>query len=363
MMVTPSGRFETERRLCLSMSDFHPESWNPMWSLSTILTGLLSFMLEDAETTGSIKTSEEEKRALAEASLDWNLRHPAIPKMFPSLCKLADDKAASAPSSLVPQSSTSVPVPTDPCNEAAAPGLEVEQESEDGRAGEAPAALKRVPLLPDDMAAIRAACEELRQGQPQPASSRLQRAIKRQRGRKPLGILLLCKARCLAQLGDLEGAASLAEESSSLPLPLLDGVAANDIIVITPLVIADPWLERWRMAASLKAKGNDAYRSGDFQAAKAAYREALQREPACAPLQCNLAAVEGQLGNHGAAVASAEAALKLDQDYHKARRRLADSLMALKEYGKAASMYAELVSLGDTSVKDALAACKKRAQV
>ena len=40
LMFTPSGRFKANRRLCLSMSDFHPESWNPMWSVSTILTGL-----------------------------------------------------------------------------------------------------------------------------------------------------------------------------------------------------------------------------------------------------------------------------------------------------------------------------------
>ena len=33
MMLTPSGRFEPNRRLCLSMSDFHPETWNPVWSV------------------------------------------------------------------------------------------------------------------------------------------------------------------------------------------------------------------------------------------------------------------------------------------------------------------------------------------
>lgn len=46
IMLTPNGRFKPNRRLCLSMSDFHPESWNPMWSISTILTGLYSFMVE-----------------------------------------------------------------------------------------------------------------------------------------------------------------------------------------------------------------------------------------------------------------------------------------------------------------------------
>lgn len=56
-MVTPNGRFETGVRLCLSMSDYHPELWVPAWSVATILTGLLSFMLEDTLTTGSITTT------------------------------------------------------------------------------------------------------------------------------------------------------------------------------------------------------------------------------------------------------------------------------------------------------------------
>jgi hypothetical protein len=45
VMLTPSGRFDVNKKICLSMSDFHPETWNPMWSVSTILVGLLSFMV------------------------------------------------------------------------------------------------------------------------------------------------------------------------------------------------------------------------------------------------------------------------------------------------------------------------------
>lgn len=45
-------------RLCLSITDFHPDTWNPAWSVSTILTGLLSFMVEKGPTLGSIETSE-----------------------------------------------------------------------------------------------------------------------------------------------------------------------------------------------------------------------------------------------------------------------------------------------------------------
>ena len=29
-MITPNGRFAVNTRLCVSMSDFHPETWNPV---------------------------------------------------------------------------------------------------------------------------------------------------------------------------------------------------------------------------------------------------------------------------------------------------------------------------------------------
>jgi hypothetical protein len=54
------------------MSDFHPEQWNPSWSVASILTGLLSFMLEATSTTGSVTTTDEEKRFLAKQSRRWN---------------------------------------------------------------------------------------------------------------------------------------------------------------------------------------------------------------------------------------------------------------------------------------------------
>lgn len=46
-MTTPNGRFKVNTKLCLSISDFHPDTWNPAWSVSTILTGLLSFMVSN----------------------------------------------------------------------------------------------------------------------------------------------------------------------------------------------------------------------------------------------------------------------------------------------------------------------------
>ncbi|GAV87318.1 UQ_con domain-containing protein [Cephalotus follicularis] len=82
-MITPNGRFMTQKKICLSMSDFHPESWNPMWSVSSILTGLLSFMMDNSPTTGSVNTTITEKQRLAKASLAFNIKNPAFRKLFP----------------------------------------------------------------------------------------------------------------------------------------------------------------------------------------------------------------------------------------------------------------------------------------
>ncbi|KAH7094010.1 UBC-like protein [Auriculariales sp. MPI-PUGE-AT-0066] len=85
-MMTPSGRFQPDRKICFSMSDFHPGSWNPAWTVATILTGLLSFMLSDEITTGGVTTTDADKRAYAARSHAWNLQNKRFREMFPEYC-------------------------------------------------------------------------------------------------------------------------------------------------------------------------------------------------------------------------------------------------------------------------------------
>ncbi|KAL1745177.1 UBC-like protein [Schizophyllum fasciatum] len=82
-MLTPSGRFYPDKKICFSMSDFHPGSWNPAWSVQTILTGLLSFMLSDEITTGSVNSSPAHKRSFAAQSHAWNIQQPRFREAFP----------------------------------------------------------------------------------------------------------------------------------------------------------------------------------------------------------------------------------------------------------------------------------------
>jgi len=71
-MHTPSGRFQPSARLCLSISDFHPKSFNPAWEVSTILIGLLSFMTSEEITTGSLRASDAERSLFAARTRWWN---------------------------------------------------------------------------------------------------------------------------------------------------------------------------------------------------------------------------------------------------------------------------------------------------
>ena len=74
MFFTPSGRFEINKRVCLTISDFHPETWSPLWTVGSILTGIVSFMNSDEITTGGLSSSSKDKKAFALASAAYNAK-------------------------------------------------------------------------------------------------------------------------------------------------------------------------------------------------------------------------------------------------------------------------------------------------
>ena len=88
VVLTPNGRFEPGERLCLSMSDYHKETWNPSWTVETLLVGLTSFMYEESDAIGSIQASASERRRLAAASHAFNLRDPVYNEVFGEAAQL-----------------------------------------------------------------------------------------------------------------------------------------------------------------------------------------------------------------------------------------------------------------------------------
>ncbi|TDL23815.1 UBC-like protein [Rickenella mellea] len=136
MMLTPSGRFQPGKKICFSMSDFHPGSWNPAWSVATILTGLLSFMLADEMTTGSVTTSLADKRAYAARSHAWNLTQKRFREAFPDHCatvmkdlpNMAQKERGITPA----QSSTSSPASPSSADTRSSPGPDQRENATSG---------------------------------------------------------------------------------------------------------------------------------------------------------------------------------------------------------------------------------------
>lgn len=84
-MLTPSGRFEINRAICLSNSGFHSESWSPLWGINQLIMGIISFFYErDSQGIAHISNSSNEDRArYAKQSIEYNRQYlPDIDKMF-----------------------------------------------------------------------------------------------------------------------------------------------------------------------------------------------------------------------------------------------------------------------------------------
>jgi len=66
MLLTPSGRFEIQKKICLSISNYHPEHWQPSWSVRTALVALIAFMpTNPGGALGSLDYKKEDRQALA----------------------------------------------------------------------------------------------------------------------------------------------------------------------------------------------------------------------------------------------------------------------------------------------------------
>lgn len=113
-MTTPSGRFATRRRLCLTISDYHPEKWSPIWGVRQIVMGLHSFMNEDKRTVGSVESTKEQKMELAKASHSFNVDNfLEFAELFPDRYVAALQKAEDIRPSRVAAAIAAVPNPTE----------------------------------------------------------------------------------------------------------------------------------------------------------------------------------------------------------------------------------------------------------
>ncbi|KAG9698744.1 UBC-like protein, partial [Aureobasidium melanogenum] len=71
--LTPSGRFEPNREICLSISGHHEETWQPAWGIRTALVAIRSFMDTDAGgQVGGMSAPDNVRKQLAEKSREYS---------------------------------------------------------------------------------------------------------------------------------------------------------------------------------------------------------------------------------------------------------------------------------------------------
>jgi len=89
IFLTPTGRFETNKKICLSFSAFHPELWQPAWGIRLILEALISFLPTPGDgAIGALDYKPEERRRLAKLSQSFVCPHcgptaQLLPKIDP----------------------------------------------------------------------------------------------------------------------------------------------------------------------------------------------------------------------------------------------------------------------------------------
>jgi len=366
-----------------------------MWAVSTVLTGLLSFMLESTGTTGSLESSDDDKKQFAAASLAFNLRNGAFRSMFPMLEEAASaagldidtnndnnntneqpdtaregdgaEEEAPLPSgeeapSAAREAATSCrdvdgaqggidlgPQPAQDASPAATREPNVEASLEAG-GGEAGCGMERADVSLEAVESL------IRQGDPEGALVAIEEWLTSVPPVAEAGQLTRLKAEAQAALGDLDAAATTLSEN--------DWQAAE-----TASIAGRPAAVELRASALSKEKGDKAFRRRKFVDALEHYNEARKLTPNCAPLHSNAAAALMALGGKDhliQALQACEKAIALSRNYPKALMRRADCLLGLGRNEEASAQYIKLVqlypndkSLG-TKLEKAMEICREK---
>lgn len=56
--LSKSGRYEINVKICTTFSSYHPETWNPNWTIENVILGLRSTLTEKADGIGGINSDE-----------------------------------------------------------------------------------------------------------------------------------------------------------------------------------------------------------------------------------------------------------------------------------------------------------------
>lgn len=92
MMLTPSGRFDINKKLCTSFTGYHKDLYSASWNISAMCCGFISFMNDDAtkpesKGIGSIVSTIEYKKQIAKESRNYIKNNKVVFDIFETYFK------------------------------------------------------------------------------------------------------------------------------------------------------------------------------------------------------------------------------------------------------------------------------------
>jgi ubiquitin-conjugating enzyme E2 J1 len=80
MLLNPSGRFEVGKKICLTMTSFHSELWQPAWGIRTMMEALRSFFPTPGDgAVGALDWPSNVRKKIAGESGEWVCETCKIP--------------------------------------------------------------------------------------------------------------------------------------------------------------------------------------------------------------------------------------------------------------------------------------------
>lgn len=198
MLLTPNGRWEVGKKICLSNTSYHPELWQPAWGIRTMIEALRShFNVPGDGAIGAIDWPSELRRRLAKESLDF----VTPPGTEPNRTLLAE----LSPEELKEEGPVSLPEGLMPLAEVSAPPSEAQVEPAFG----APAA---------DSGLVLAASEQPTASEPPAASSISSAVVPGAQGVAPAAVPAVTEAD-VTSTSDADGLRQRKEPPSDKAVP------------------------------------------------------------------------------------------------------------------------------------------------
>lgn len=109
-LLTPNGRWEVGKKICLSNTSYHPDLWQPAWGIRTMMEALRShFPVPGDGAIGAIDWPSDLRKRLAKESLDFvcgpgnRKNRELLPELSPE--ELKEDLPEPLPRQLAPPGS------------------------------------------------------------------------------------------------------------------------------------------------------------------------------------------------------------------------------------------------------------------